>query len=107
VLGLLSLYRAAPGPLAAGLDDLGFLADVIAVAVLDDALPAGPPLPGPWDERSVIHQAAGMVMAQLAVPAPDALALLRAHAFALDLTLPEVAGQVLDRTLQFRPDEGS
>lgn len=107
VLGLLSLYRSAPGPLAAGLDDLGFLADVIAVAVLDDALPAGPPLPGPWDERSVIHQAAGMVMAQLAVPAPDALALLRAHAFALDLTLPEVAQQVLDRTLQFRPDEGS
>lgn len=106
VLGLLSLYCAASGALVTGLDDLGFLADVIAVAVLDDALPLSPPPPGPWDERSAIHQAAGMVMAQLAVPAPDALALLRAHAFALDLTLPEVARQVLDRTLQFRPEEG-
>jgi hypothetical protein len=47
-----------------------------------------------------------MVMAQLAVPADDALALLPAHAFALDLTLPEVAHQVLDRTLLFRPEEG-
>lgn len=106
VLGVLTLYRARPGGLAGDLEDLGFVADVIAVAVLDGTTPGTTPPSASWDERSAIHQAAGMVMAQLAVPADDALALLRAHAFALDLTLPEVAHQVLDRTLLFRPEEG-
>jgi GAF domain-containing protein len=106
VLGVLTLYRSRAGGLAGTLDDLGFVADVIAVAVLDGTTGGSTPPSASWDERSAIHQAAGMVMAQLAVPADDALALLRAHAFALDLTLPEVAHQVLDRTLLFRPEEG-
>ena len=46
-----------------------------------------------------------MVMAQLSISATDALALLRAHAFALDTTLLDVAHQVLDRRLVFRPPE--
>ncbi|WP_431835826.1 GAF and ANTAR domain-containing protein [Cellulomonas sp. Y8] len=106
VLGVLTLYRSRPGPLEGDLADLGFVADVIAVAVLDGTAPGTTPPSASWDERSAIHQAAGMVMAQLAVSADDALALLRAHAFALDLTLPEVAHQVLDRLLLFRPEEG-
>ncbi|VTR77658.1 GAF and ANTAR domain-containing protein [Cellulomonas hominis] len=105
VLGVLTLYRSRPGALTGTLDDLAFVADVIAVAVLDGTAPGTPPPGASWDERSVIHQAVGMVMAQLAVPADDALALLRAHAFALDLTLPVVANQVLDRELRFQPEE--
>jgi hypothetical protein len=107
VLGVLTLYRSRPGPLSATVEDLAFVADVIAVAVLDGAASGVPPAGASWDERSAIHQAAGMVMAQLAVPADDALALLRAHAFALDLTLPVVARQMLDRELRFQPDAGS
>lgn len=105
VLGVLTLYRSRPGTLTGSLEDLGFLADVIAVAVLDAIVPGTTPPAASWDERSLIHQAVGMVMAQLAVTADDALALLRAHAFALDLTLPAVAHQVLDRDLRFRPEE--
>lgn len=105
VLGVLTLYRSRPGDLTGTLEDLGFVADVIAVAVLDGIVPGTPPPAASWDERSLIHQAVGMVMAQLAVTADDALALLRAHAFALDLTLPVVAHQVLDRDLRFRPEE--
>lgn len=105
VLGVLTLYRSRPGSLTGTLDDLGFIADVIAVAVLDGTDPGTPPPPASWDERSLIHQAVGMVMAQLATTADDAMALLRAHAFALDLTLPVVAHQVLDRELLFRPEE--
>ncbi|WP_454051205.1 GAF and ANTAR domain-containing protein [Cellulomonas sp. Marseille-Q8402] len=105
VLGVLTLYRSRPGTLARSLDDLAFVADVIAVAVLDDTQPGTSPAAASWDERSLTHQAVGMVMAQLAVTADDALALLRAHAFALDLTLPAVARQVLDRDLRFRPEE--
>ena len=104
VLGVLTFYRSRAGDLAGDLEDLGFVADVVAVSVLDGTTPGTSPPTASWDERSAIHQAAGMVMAQLAVPADDALALLRAHAFALDLTLPDVAHQVLDRTLRFRPE---
>lgn len=106
LLGVLTLYRSRVGALTGTLADLGFVADVIAVAILDGTATGHTPPSAGWDERSVIHQAAGMVMAQLAVPADDALALLRAHAFALDLTLPQVAHQVLDRALRFRPEEG-
>jgi hypothetical protein len=42
-----------------------------------------------------------MVVAQLGVRPDDALALLRAHAFALEIELDEVAEAVLTRRLDF------
>lgn len=106
VLGVLALYRSRPGPLARDDEELGFLADLLAVAVVEGTSPGSAPAQAPWDDRSAINQAIGMVMAQLAVGADDATALLRAHAYAMDLGMADVAHQVLDRTLQLGPEGG-
>jgi AmiR/NasT family two-component response regulator len=48
-----------------------------------------------------VHQATGMVIAQMNLPPEDALAILKAHAYALNTTLADVAGRVLRRELDF------
>jgi hypothetical protein len=45
--------------------------------------------------RAVLHQATGMVSVQARVPVHDALALLRAHAFATDRPVGDVAADVV------------
>jgi hypothetical protein len=49
----------------------------------------------------VVHQASGMISAQLDVSIAHALIRLRAYAFANDRPLTEVAGEVVARTLRF------
>jgi AmiR/NasT family two-component response regulator len=55
-----------------------------------------------WSARAEVHQATGMVIAQLRMPADDALAILRAHAYANDTTLADIAHQVVTRQLDFQ-----
>lgn len=55
--------------------------------------------------RREIHQATGMVLAQAALSAADALLLLRAHAFANGSTLAEIARTVVARELDFSPPD--
>lgn len=115
-LGVLSLYRCRPGTLngeqlAAALQ----LADVTAYALLDlVAADAAPDIvargldssehaltPPPNDfYRSVVHQAAGVLMVQLEVPIEQALARLRAYAFGAGLPISDVARAVVARTLR-------
>jgi hypothetical protein len=57
-----------------------------------------------WGNRAEIHQATGMVVAQLGVSAADALARLRAHAFAEQRLLGDVARDVVARRLCFTED---
>src|SRR3954447_6657178 len=52
-------------------------------------------------DRMVVHQATGMIAAQLDVAVADALATLRAAAFASGRPLPEVAVDVVDRRISF------
>jgi hypothetical protein len=63
-----------------------------------------------WDglssDRVEVHQATGMVLAQLGVPAQDAFVRLRAHAFAALRPLAEVARDVVVRRLVFTPGMG-
>ena len=54
-----------------------------------------------WSSRAQVHQATGIV-AQVSVSPEDALALLRGQAFAQNMTLLDVAQQVVDRTINFR-----
>jgi hypothetical protein len=54
--------------------------------------------------RAEIYQASGMVMAQLDCTIDEAMARLRAYAFARNLPLQLVARQVVDRKLRFEPD---
>jgi hypothetical protein len=101
VLGVLTYYQSQPDPPELEHDAMQFLADAVGAALLehpDDVVSDGS---GPWSGRAVVHQATGMVIAQLRIAPEDALALLRAHAFAHGSTLARVAALVVDRHLDF------
>lgn len=104
-LGVLSLYQHRPRPLAHGPEAVQFLANSIGVALLrdlvGDQLHADTWKAETWSGRARVHQATGMVIAQLGVSAGDALALLRAHAYASETTLDRIATRILDRRLDF------
>jgi hypothetical protein len=108
-LGALNLYCDEPRSLTDSQHrDALLMAGIAAQSVL--AMQAGAP-PGQVaaglevgaDFRYVVHQASGMVAAQLEVDVGEALARLRAHAFGNDRALDDVARDVVDRTLRFRP----
>jgi hypothetical protein len=105
-LGALNLYRDRPGSLGDDQHaDAMAMADVAAQAVLllqADA-PAGrlaAELEAGAEFQYVVHQAAGMVAAQLDISVTQALIRLRAHAFGNERTLTEVAREVVGRTLR-------
>lgn len=103
-LGVLSLYAGSGA--AGGTDPrtVQLVADAIGIAVLkswDDPETSS----APWAARDTIYQASGMVVAQLGVGPTDALAVLRAHAFAIGATLENVAAAVVRRELNFTRDE--
>jgi hypothetical protein len=109
-LGALVLYRRLPGALSEGsLADaavLGRAATDVLLALLAD-LPAGA-LPAVLEDvsarRAHVHQATGMVSVQLQIPMVDALARLRARAFADGRSLGDVAADVVARRLSFIGD---
>ena len=80
-----------------------------AVLVMQAEVPPGSlahAIEADGDFRYVVHQATGMVAAQLDVPVGDALVRLRAHAFRTDRLLTDVAGDVVARRLRFSEDDG-
>jgi hypothetical protein len=99
-IGVLTLYRSR-GDLAQSIDDAQFLADAVGAALLDDRAHEGMVPFSAWTDRARVHQATGMVVAQLAIAPDDALAILRAHAYAESTTLDEIARAVVDRRLSF------
>jgi hypothetical protein len=101
VLGVLTLYQVSPRPLAQDLSSAQFLADALGAALLRDPDSQTELAPGPWATRAQVHQATGIVVAQLKIGPDDALALLRAHAYAHDTTLDGIATEVLQRRLDF------
>jgi len=54
--------------------------------------------------RREVHQATGMVVAQMGIPPDDALLVLRGHAFATGRSVRDVAEDVVGRVLDFSPD---
>ncbi|MEV0287026.1 MULTISPECIES: GAF and ANTAR domain-containing protein [unclassified Kribbella] len=80
-----------------------FLATAIGAALLrDPELTADAVIDGRWSARAEVHQATGMVVVQLHIRPDDALAILRAHAYAHDTSLADIAHQVVTRRLDFR-----
>jgi hypothetical protein len=55
--------------------------------------------------RRVVHQATGMVIAQLGIPAADAQLIIQGHAFATGTTMMEVAQRIVDADLAFHRGE--
>ena len=51
--------------------------------------------------RRLIHQATGMVLAQLRVPGDDALLIIQGQAFATGRTMMEMAEEIVERRLSF------
>ena len=111
-LGALNLYYATPGALTEEQHaDASTMAGIVAQALL--LLQAGAPagavsseLEANADFRYVVHQASGMVAAQLEVSVGEALLRLRAYAFGNDVTLTEVARAVVERRLRFDAQSG-
>lgn len=106
-LGALDVYLDRPGPLTDDqhADALVF-ADVAAEYLL--AMQSGETadvLTEEFEQGSnfhyVVHQAAGMVSAQLGTTIADALVRLRAHAFSTQRPLTDVAADVVRRHLRF------
>jgi hypothetical protein len=103
--GVLSIYFTTPREPAEPHESAQFLADAVGAALLRDPVPrAGHLGEGMWSTRAELHQATGMVIAQLRIPAEDAMAILRAHAYAHDTTLADIAHQVISRQIDFRGD---
>jgi hypothetical protein len=111
-LGALNLCRDRPGPLSDDQHaDALVMAGIAAQAVL--VLQTGAPpeelaseLGAGADFHYVVHQASGMVAAQLKVSVGQALVRLRAYAFGNDRALDEVAKDVVARTLRFDAARG-
>jgi GAF domain-containing protein len=111
-LGALNLYRDRPGSLTDDQHaDSLVMADVAAQAVL--VLQANAPpgelaaaLEASADFQYVVHQASGMVAAQLEISVAEALIRLRAHAFGNGRPLAEVAHDVVATTLRFDAASG-
>lgn len=61
------------------------------------------PSPDQPAEHDTFHQATGMVMAQMGIDAGSAADVLRAHAWAHDRLLMDIASEVVARTLTFSP----
>ena len=110
-LGALNLYRDQPGPLSEDqYADALVLAGVAARAVLGMQAQAPPgalaaELEIGANVRFVVHQASGMVAAQLGISVGEALLRLRAYAFANDRLITEVAEDVVERRFRF-DDQG-
>ena len=108
-LGVLDLYRAAPGRLSEPQwRDALSAADTAALMMLGQRTDPGEQdggwLDSAFSHRAEVHQATGMVLAQLGISADDALARLRAHAFVHQRLLIDVARDVVDRRLVFTRD---
>lgn len=109
-VGVLGLYRDRPGALSREQFDAMLL---YADAVLMLVRQRGGLAPGAADllesgfteRRAEIHQAAGMVSVQLGVSVTDALAVLRARAYAGGRETAQVAADVVARRLSFTPQE--
>lgn len=108
-LGALNLYRDEVGDLSATEHaDALVMADIITTTVL--LMQSGAPpdqlaaeLESGADLHYVVHQASGMVAAQMNIAVSEAHVRLRAHAFGHEQPLVRVAEDVVGRRLRFDP----
>jgi hypothetical protein len=106
-LGVLGLHRVEPGLLTADqVSDTLVVADVVLSMLLDELTPLHRG-PGRYQvplNRAEIHQATGMVSAQLEVTVEEALVRLRAYAFVHDEPIAAVAKEIVARRLRLKAD---
>ena len=100
-IGAIDLYSVQPTELqTTAVSEASELADIAAWQVLRKIL--GEELDEvPRYSRREIHQATGMIIAQLDVTAEEASLLLRAHAFATSRSVRDLANDVIARRIDF------
>lgn len=109
-LGSLDVYRTRAGPLSPEALQQGFwFAEIALQMVLDGQDEAGPQhlatgLEDALAYRLEVYQAQGMVMVDLGVSLAEAMVRLRAHAFAVDLTVNEVAKDIVAGRIRLDQD---
>lgn len=110
-LGVLDIYREQPGALSVqALAQALTFADVVMTVLFDGQQPMGGSdtaggLEEVLDNHLGLYQAQGMVAVQLGVDMADAMARLRAHAYAHSRRLQEVARDVVGRRLRLDRDD--
>jgi hypothetical protein len=97
---VVTLHVREERPLTRSVDDLAFLADVVGAAIVG-GVPQADNDHVLWSERDKVSQATGMIVAQLGLVPADALAVLRAHAFAHEASVADISRAVLARELTF------
>lgn len=105
-VGVIDLYSSRPADLKDSHQrDAEALASIAARQILRElVMRSGDESeddPGSEFSRRTIHQATGMVLAQLNVTADDAVLILQAHAYASGRSLRDIADDVLARRLDF------
>ncbi|UGT63832.1 GAF and ANTAR domain-containing protein [Nocardia asteroides] len=123
-VGVLELYRSTTGALSADeQESAGACADVVGAALrgewerriraaggvqgaVEAAVARGAGVADGYS-RTVVFNAAGMVAVQLAVSPDEALARLRAYAYANGRSISEVAADIVARTLNMRDQRDS
>jgi len=104
-VGAIEMYSLAPATLNISQSrQAGIMAEIVGRHVLRRALAE---IGSDYDDtgnaysRRLIHQATGMVLAQLDVSADDARLIIQGHAFASDSSMMDVAREILDGNLSF------
>ncbi|MCU1369775.1 MAG: hypothetical protein JWO77_969 [Ilumatobacteraceae bacterium] len=112
-LGALNLHRDTAGPLTDDQHANALVVASIAAEVILALQAEAPPgrlsasLEAETESQLVVHQATGRIAVQLDVPIAEAMVRLRAHAFATDRSIRDIAAEVVDGTLRFdRTDPG-
>jgi GAF domain-containing protein len=109
-IGAVDLYTENPARLheadvADAVTLAGFAAWQVLRRVLDDQDSEEDSRDGaPESSRREFHQATGMVLAQMGVPASDAALLIRGHAFSTGRSVLEVSRDIVARHLVFSDD---
>ncbi len=103
--GLLVHHDRAGSMDDARLTDARVFAEVCSTLMIDTqaGLDSDAVVATGWPNRAVVHQATGMLSAQLGTSLPAALARLRAYAWAAGQLLEDVARDVVERRLQLEP----
>lgn len=107
IVGVAGLYRTTPGNLTAdALARALSLARAATVPAVREALHRASQNTDDEDDvgpglRREVHQATGMVSAQLDISTTEAFARLRAYALSSDRSITAVSRDVVDRTLDF------
>lgn len=110
IVGVLTVYHDVAGMLTDEQDADGRVLAFMLPAIMSDIQARDPQsiLAGELTEtdahRAEVHQSSGMTAVQLGIDVDDALVRIRAHAYATNQTVADVAGQILAHRLHLGDD---